>query len=403
MENNMKVRVFDFRPPADHLKILMNYLKSVVKDCNLVASGNEDEISNDILKVISILGEYVQMKPNEADLESVLMSLSSLIPSVLEAEESSKIVDELCKKFTEPVFRDREQIIFRAITNLFHAMEDVHPVAYRHQYKLFMGMLNLSCHCKPSDIPQRIISLEQAGQWLNKWECNLQERRDCFRLLHRTLLNTEQIEAPAKVMYELLSSYTTEADAYIAGDDARECSSTCATNKQFVDETMGLSNEQYLYKMRVLTFMSIAEKRKEISLSELMNLLKMENEHILEEFVIKAIQSKMVYAQIDDVKRIVLLHGAQSRPFGRKQWEEVLIGLKKNDLICFCGKVKREQIEKVSSSSWAAPYLSSLAFQCTARCIPYGCSWHYRRSLQLYKSLNEPMLVDSSRSFFAEH
>ncbi|KRZ73842.1 Inactive tyrosine-protein kinase 7, partial [Trichinella papuae] len=374
MENNMKVRVFDFRPPADHLKILMNYLKSVVKDCNLVASGNEDEISNDILKVISILGEYVQMKPNEADLESVLMSLSSLIPSVLEAEESSKIVDELCKKFTEPVFRDREQIIFRAITNLFHAMEDVHPVSYRHQYKLFMGMLNLSCHCKPSDIPLRIISLEQAGQWLNKWECNLQERRDCFRLLHRTLLNSEQIEAPAKVMYELLSSYTTEADAYIAGDDARECVRSAINdprtfifshlfsllpvqqladepiyrlltifdsgslddyimfyeqNKQFVDETMGLSNEQYLYKMRVLTFMSIAEKRKQISLSELMNLLKMENEHILEEFVIKAIQSKMVYAQIDDAKKIVLLHGAQSRPFGRKQWEEVLIGLKK--------------------------------------------------------------------------
>ncbi|KRZ12217.1 Inactive tyrosine-protein kinase 7, partial [Trichinella zimbabwensis] len=373
-ENNMKVRVFDFRPPADHLKILMNYLKSVVKDCNLVASGNEDEISNDILKVISILGEYVQMKPNESDLESVLMSLSSLIPSVLEAEESSKIVDELCKKFTDPVFRDREQIIFRAITNLFHAMEDVHPVSYRHQYKLFMGMLNLSCHCKPSDIPLRIISLEQAGQWLNKWECNLQERRDCFRLLHRTLLNSEQIEAPAKVMYELLSSYTTEADAYIAGDDARECVRSAINdprtfifshlfsllpvqqladepiyrlltifdsgslddyimfyeqNKQFVDETMGLSNEQYLYKMRVLTFMSIAEKRKQISLSELMNLLKMENEHILEEFVIKAIQSKMVYAQIDDAKKMVLLHGAQSRPFGRKQWEEVLIGLKK--------------------------------------------------------------------------
>ncbi|KRY17455.1 Inactive tyrosine-protein kinase 7, partial [Trichinella patagoniensis] len=375
MENNMKVRVFDFRPPADHVKILLNYLKSVVKDCNLVASGNEDEISSDILKVISILGEYVEKKPNEADLESVLMSLSSLIPSVLEAEESSKIVEELCKKFTEPVFRDREQIIFRAITNLFYAMEDVHPVSYRHQYKLFMGMLNLSCHCKPSNIPLRIISLEQASQWLNQWKCNLQERRDCFRLLHRTLLNSEEIGAPAKVMYELLSSYTTEADAYIAGDDARECVRSAINdprtfifshlfsllpvqqladepihrlltifdsgslddyimfyeqNKQFVDETMGLSNEQYLYKMRVLTFMSIAEKRKEISLSELMNLLKMEDERSLEEFVIKAIQSEMVKAQIDDAAKIVLLHGAQSRSFGKRQWEEVLNGLKKS-------------------------------------------------------------------------
>ncbi|KRY28567.1 Inactive tyrosine-protein kinase 7, partial [Trichinella spiralis] len=374
MGSNMKVRVFDFRPPADHVKILLNYLKSVVKDCNLVASGNEDEISSDILKVISILGEYVEKKPNEADLESVLMSLSSLIPSVLEAEESSKIVEELCKKFTEPVFRDREQIIFRAITNLFYAMEDVHPVSYRHQYKLFMGMLNLSCHCKPSNIPLRIISLEQASQWLNQWKCNLQERRDCFRLLHRTLLNSEEIGAPAKVMYELLSSYTTEADAYIAGDDARECVRSAINdprtfifshlfsllpvqqladepihrlltifdsgslddyimfyeqNKQFVDETMGLSNEHYLYKMRVLTFMTIAEKRKEISLSELMNLLKMEDERSLEEFVIKAIQSEMVKAQIDDAAKIVLLHGAQSRSFGKRQWEEVLNGLKK--------------------------------------------------------------------------
>ncbi|KRZ93642.1 Inactive tyrosine-protein kinase 7, partial [Trichinella sp. T8] len=404
----MKVRVFDFRPPADHVKILLNYLKSVVKDCNLVASGNEDEISSDILKVISILGEYVEKKPNEADLESVLMSLSSLIPSVLEAEESSKIVEELCKKFTEPVFRDREQIIFRAITNLFYAMEDVHPVSYRHQYKLFMGMLNLSCHCKPSNIPLRIISLEQASQWLNQWKCNLQERRDCFRLLHRTLLNSEEIGAPAKVMYELLSSYTTEADAYIAGDDARECVRSAINdprtfifshlfsllpvqqladepihrlltifdsgslddyimfyeqNKQFVDETMGLSNEQYLYKMRVLTFMSIAEKRKEISLSELMNLLKMEDERSLEEFVIKAIQSEMVKAQIDDAAKIVLLHGAQSRSFGKRQWEEVLNGLKKSltqPTLDYSGKA-------VFAQQWPSDALDAEAIQSHSR------------------------------------
>ncbi|KRX59857.1 Inactive tyrosine-protein kinase 7, partial [Trichinella sp. T9] len=385
MENNMKVRVFDFRPPADHVKILLNYLK-----------------------MISILGEYVEKKPNEADLESVLMSLSSLIPSVLEAEESSKIVEELCKKFTEPVFRDREQIIFRAITNLFYAMEDVHPVSYRHQYKLFMGMLNLSCHCKPSNIPLRIISLEQASQWLNQWKCNLQERRDCFRLLHRTLLNSEEIGAPAKVMYELLSSYTTEADAYIAGDDARECVRSAINdprtfifshlfsllpvqqladepihrlltifdsgslddyimfyeqNKQFVDETMGLSNEQYLYKMRVLTFMSIAEKRKEISLSELMNLLKMEDERSLEEFVIKAIQSEMVKAQIDDAAKIVLLHGAQSRSFGKRQWEEVLNGLKKSltqPTLDYSGKA-------VFAQQWPSDALDAEAIQSHSR------------------------------------
>lgn len=140
-------------------------------------------------------------------------------------------------------------------------------------------------------------------------------------------------------MFELLSTYTTDADAVKAKDDAKECIRSAIAdpgtyvfdhllslkpvqslsrdkiyellqlfvsgslkdyvqfyenNKDFVTNTLSLSHDALVHKMRVLTLMTVCENRSEVALSELATVLMLTEGEELEEFIIKAVQSKAV-------------------------------------------------------------------------------------------------------------
>ena len=89
-------------------------------------------------------------------------------------------------------------------------------------------------------------------------------------------------------------------------------------NKDFV-ESLGLSHEQNLQKMRLLTFMQLAEKVKEIKFEAIESELQLKPEEV-EEFIVDVLRTKLVKAKVDQVNRRVFVSSTMHRTFGKQQW-----------------------------------------------------------------------------------
>uniref|UniRef100_A0A5S6R5N5 PCI domain-containing protein n=1 Tax=Trichuris muris TaxID=70415 RepID=A0A5S6R5N5_TRIMR len=372
------MRVFDFCLPSDHVRQLVAYLRSVTHAEELKDVANAEDVTKALLRAIGCLHLLIEAGIPDADLESVLNSLASLIPSVQSAEEATELIDCLCAKVLEEPFRGKEVVMYRPLGNLFYAMGDqLHPVEHRHQYRLLCGILKLASGCERSQYPAQMITLDEALDHLRKWKCNVTETRQFLRLLHPALLNGPHASLSAKVMFELLSTYTTDSDAADALEDARECVRTAMNdpetfvyshlfrlcpvqrlkgepiyalleifnsgmiadyiayrevNQEFMANTMGLADNVYMEKMRILTFMSLGSSVGSISMDELGRRLMIDDGNELEQFVIRAVQTRMVQAEIDDVERKVFIRGVKPRSFDNAQWAYVLKGLEKWEL-----------------------------------------------------------------------
>jgi len=208
-------------------------------------------------------------------------------------------------------------------------------------------------------------------EWFEDWNITKEEKTRCLRILHDTLIKCHQREAPAMVMLELLSLYT-EKDADKAKDDAIELIRSAladpamfifdhllklspvqglrsdrifallqifvsgslddymkfySENKDYIS-TLRLDHEALLYKMRILTLMTVGEESGEISLEGLAKKLQIsfttiDEDQELETFIIQAVQTKMIKAKIDEIAGRVLISGVKNRQFSKPQWEQL--------------------------------------------------------------------------------
>lgn len=197
-------------------------------------------------------------------------------------------------------------------------------------------------------------------------------------MLH-DVLKDSQCEIASKVMIELLGTYTDD-NASHARDDAMKCIVTALADpntflldpllslkpvrflegelihdllsifvsenlqsymkfyqnhKEFVT-TQGLNHEQNMKKMRLLSFMQLAESNPEMSFELLKDELQIEETEV-ESFIILVIKTKLVRARIDQNSRKVHISSTMHRTFGRAQWQQL------NDLLI----TWREQLSTV--------------------------------------------------------
>ncbi|CAG2181798.1 unnamed protein product, partial [Oppiella nova] len=100
-----------------------------------------------------------------------------------------------------------------------------------------------------------------------------------------------------------------------------------ATHREFVDG-LGLSHEQNLQKMRLLTFMQMAESRKEIPFDAIQTDLQLDPNQV-EAFVIDVLRTRLVRAKVDQLQRRVNVSSTMHRTFGRSQWQTLRDTLQK--------------------------------------------------------------------------
>lgn len=90
-------------------------------------------------------------------------------------------------------------------------------------------------------------------------------------------------------------------------------------NKDFVS-SLGLSHEQNLHKMRLLTLMQMAETQRELDFDVLQRELQLQD---VEGFVVEALRTRMLTAKINQTGRKVVVATTVHRTFGRHQWQQL--------------------------------------------------------------------------------
>merc|ERR1712059_101441 len=92
-------------------------------------------------------------------------------------------------------------------------------------------------------------------------------------------------------------------------------------HKEFVSG-LGLKHEDNLRKMKLLSFMQLAENRSEISFAEIQHEIQIKEEEV-EEFLIDVIKTKLVRAKIAQGDGTVYVSSTMHRTFGPGDWQQL--------------------------------------------------------------------------------
>ena len=90
-------------------------------------------------------------------------------------------------------------------------------------------------------------------------------------------------------------------------------------NKLMTCFITGLKHEENMRKMRILTFMQLAEGAAELPFELLEKQLQLPNDQV-EEFVIQVLKTKLVRARMDQLNNKVLVSSTMHRTFGKQHW-----------------------------------------------------------------------------------
>lgn len=336
----------------EQAKELREFLKSL---------GAELEVNADSADVTDIINNCnVAWKlDSSVDIESIINSVVSLL-LLLPEEILKPKIDEFCSVVVKDATdANKLTLCLKILIGLFHALSEHSAL----RYPVYMSML--TCGRRTCQLQMVTTDLVTLKLWKNYWKLTDENWQALLRLLHETLVTCNEMSLAAKVMYELLSSYTGDKIA-----QAKEDSIRCVVaelknpNVYLFDHLIGLKTVQslkgtkiyelldifvhkeltdyqifesqseafldenafdkseLLRKIRLLTFASRALESKELSFASLSEKLQLDNEDI-ESFVIEAIRSKVIKAKIDQVNQKVLVTSVAHRTFSQAEWKSL--------------------------------------------------------------------------------
>ncbi|KAG8181428.1 hypothetical protein JTE90_018895 [Oedothorax gibbosus] len=362
----MSAPTFNDVTDEEQYQDLRGYFKSLGADIS--EENSEEGFLVDLRDVINSC-DLCLKETNESDAECTLNSIVSLLIMVPVAE-SEPLMNTFCEKLTKAPNLKMACVCFKVLQNLFAGIGEHSPLCF----DVFFHLVRVAG--QTDNIQMVFKDLNKLKSWLAEMKVNTEKTQKLFRLLHEVLIECKQSEMAAKVMIELLGTYT-EDNASQARDDAHKCIVTSladpntflmdhllalkpvrflegelihdlltifvseklsayltfyATNKDFVN-SLGLPHEQNLQKMRLLTFMQMSETQKEIPFSVVESELQLKAGEV-EGFIIDVLRTKLVRAKIDELQQRVQVSSTMHRTFGKPQWQQLreIITRWQNDL-----------------------------------------------------------------------
>lgn len=241
---------------------------------------------------------------------------------------------------------------------MFNNLDTASPLRYHVYYHL----VQVAKQCE--QVLEVFSGVDQLKSQFANCPPSGEQMQKLYRLLHDVTKDTN-LDLSAKVMIELLGTYTSE-NACVAREDAMKCIVTALADpntflldpllslkpvrflegdlihdllsifvsdklpsyikfyedhKEFVN-SQGLNHEQNMKKMRLLTFMQLAESNPEMSFDMLTKELQIKEGEV-EPFVIDVLKTKLVRARLDQANRKVHISSTMHRTFGFSQWEQL--------------------------------------------------------------------------------
>ncbi|XP_048242219.1 eukaryotic translation initiation factor 3 subunit M-like [Haliotis rufescens] len=333
---------------------LRSFLKSL--GAEICEENSESGILTDLKNVVeasTICWKEIQTDGEVEMLFNGIISLILMVPP--EGVESLGTL--FCEKIVKATTSEKRLgVRVKLLSNLFYGLPDVAPL----RYTVYCAMLKLAGQGDLSLVP---TDLNMVKEWISQWNISSQKTQHMLRILYDALVEGKMSEQATAVMIELLGTYT-EDNASQARDDAHKCIVTCLAdpstylmdhllslkpvkflegelihdllsifvsgklsqyqqfyknNTDFVN-SLGLSHDQNMRKMRLLTFMQMAENKKEIEFSIIQEEMQLSSEQV-EEFIIDVLRTKAVRARIDQIQKKVVVISTTHRTFTKHHWQ----------------------------------------------------------------------------------
>ncbi|XP_053671547.1 eukaryotic translation initiation factor 3 subunit M [Anopheles nili] len=330
------------------------------------SKGIEDDLHK-IIGVCDVCFKENTHTPEEID--AVLNSIVSIIVSI-PLERGENLILSFCDKMTKAKEPSLARVCLQSLWRLFSNLDVTSPLRYHVYYHLVQVAKQVN------QVKEVFTGVEQLKAQFAQCSppASNEQMQKLYRLLHDVLKDTNS-ELASKVMIELLGTYTAENASY-AREDAMKCIVTALADpntflldpllslkpvrflegelihdllsvfvseklpsylkfyknhKEFVN-SQGLIHEQNIKKMRLLSFMQLAESNSEMTFEQLQEELQIKEEEV-EPFIIEVLKTKLVRARMDQRARKVHISSTMHRTFGRPQWQqlrELLLSWKSN-------------------------------------------------------------------------
>lgn len=355
----MHVPTFTALSAVEQCEQLENYLKELKPELSFTAVDRL-MLSANLREVIGALDVVLGQSGKEAEVESVLNSVVTLLFELpFSQDETKSLIGTFSQNLADSTNDKLAAVSLRVVKNLHDGLFESKDL----QYVTYCAMIKLAT--KTKNLAEVMTSLEGIKSKYNVKTIGLERTQALYRLLNTSALECGKSELASAITIELLSTYT-EENASHAEKDAVACITSFLKdpntflmdhlltlkpvlflegkpvfdlltifvseklqnyiefynkNKSFVDN-LGLDHEQNMQKMRLLTFMQMAEGQKEISYDTIMKELQIGRDDV-EPFVFDVLRTKLVRAKIDQLNKKVLVQSTMHRTFGRPQWEQL--------------------------------------------------------------------------------
>lgn len=315
-------------------------------------------IEDDLHKIIGVCDVCLKKDADEKEIDSILNSIVSIMVSI-SLERGENLILAFCEKLSKAEqSNELAKVCLQSLWRLFNNLEAISPLRYHVYYHL----VQLAKQC--NQVKEIFSGLDELKSQFALCPPSKEQMQKLYRLLHDVLKDT-QCELASKVMIELLGTYTDE-NASHARDDAMKCIVTALADPNtflldpllslkpvrflegelihdllsiFVSEKLqsymlfyknhkefvtsqGLNHEQNMKKMRLLSFMQLAESNPEMTFAQLKDEIQIEETEV-ESFIIEVLKTKLVRARIDQGARKVHISSTMHRTFGRAQWQQL--------------------------------------------------------------------------------
>lgn len=318
-----------------------------------------DNYLTDLQQIISICDIIFKVE-KEHEIEMVLNSIvSALLLVNANQSEASPLISSFCEQLAKAPNPKCAAISFRVLNNLFNGINHVQL-----RYRVYMALIRLCS--RAGQIRTMYNNMSNLKKWFPVDSIGAEKIQSVLRSLNAILQENKQPDMAAKVMVELLTTYT-EENASQAREDAHKCIVSAIadphtflmdylltlkpvkflegepihelltifvtenlasyldfykTNANYITDTLNLSHEANMQKMRLLTFMQMAEGQKELAFEAIQKQLQLNPDQV-ELFVIDVLKTKLVKAHIDQANRLVIVSSTMHRTFGRAQWQQL--------------------------------------------------------------------------------
>ncbi|XP_046748627.1 eukaryotic translation initiation factor 3 subunit M [Diprion similis] len=348
--------VFMDLPLEDQAQELRVYFKSLGAEISEEKSPRG--IEDDLHKIIGVCDACFK-EGNETEIETILNDIVSIMV-LIPIERAENLILAFCEKLTKAPGQKLGVVCLKALWLLFQSLDEKSPMRYHVYYHLVQIARNVD------QVKAVYGGVDQLKAQFAPCPPSNEQMQKLYRLLHEVLLSCKQSEQAAAVMVALLGTYTAES-ASAPREDAQRCILAALADpntflldpllalkpvrflegelihdlllvfvqeklpaylqfyknhKEFVEHILGLNHEQNIKKMRLLTFMQLAETNPEMSFDTIQAELQIE-ENEVESFIIDVLKTKLVRARMDQAGHKVLVSSTMHRTFGRAQWTQL--------------------------------------------------------------------------------